>query len=110
MRLPLARRLVVIALAALAGLPAGVGRADAEQQPAMLDVSINGVARGQTLVVIDDGEVWLDVEALVAAGVKDPGGDRRPWRGHTLVRLSSVAPGITYELDEVTLSLRLTVK
>ena len=33
----------------------------AEQQLAMLDVSINKVPQGQAFVVIDDGQVWMDV-------------------------------------------------
>ena len=59
---------------------------------------------------MDDGQVWIDVESLTSAGVKVPGGDRRPWKDRTLVRLGSLAPRITYELDEAALALRLTVQ
>src|SRR5690349_19917356 len=76
----------------------------------MLDVTINSVAHGQALVVMDDGQVWVDVASLTAAGVNDPGGERRAWKDRMLVRLGSLAPRITYELDEVALALRLTVQ
>ncbi len=104
------RRRVVVALAMGMGLLLSGIVVRAEQQPAMLDVSINRVARGQTLVVIDDDEVWVDVAALTDAGVKKVAGERRSWNGRTLVRLSTLAPGVTYELDEVGLALRLTVQ
>lgn len=106
----LSARRILLALVAVAGVLAGAAPARAEQQPALLDVTINGVPHGQSLVVMDDGQVWIDLESLTSAGVKDPGGDRRPWREHTLVRLGSLAPGITYELDEVGLALRLTIQ
>jgi outer membrane usher protein len=107
-RMPTPRFL--LPLLTLVGLLVAASPLAAEQQPAMLDVSINGVAHGQTLVVIDSGEVWIDLASLTDAGVKDPGGDRRAWKGRTLVRLGSVSPQITYEFDEAALSLRLTVR
>ena len=103
-------RRILLALTTLAGALAWTAPARAEQQPAMLDVSINGVPHGQSIVVMDDGQVWIDLESLTSAGVKNPGGDRRPWKDRTLVRLGSLAPSITYELDEAALALRLTVQ
>ncbi len=100
----------LVALLTLATGMVWTGPLEAEQQPAMLDVTINGIAHGQTLVVMEDGQVWVDLESLTSAGVKDPGGDRRVWRNRMLVRLGSLAPRITYELDEVALALRLTVQ
>jgi outer membrane usher protein len=106
----LSARRTLLALLILAGVLARAAAAHAEQQPALLDVSINGVPHGQSIVVMDDGQVWIDLESLTSASVKDPGGDRRPWKGRTLVRLASLAPRITYELDEAALALRLTVQ
>jgi len=103
-------RRILLALLIPAGVLAGTAPARAEQQPAFLDVSINGVPHGQSLVVMDDGQVWIDLESLTGAGVKVPGGDRRPWKDRTLVRLGALAPRITYELDEAGLALRLTVQ
>jgi outer membrane usher protein len=99
-----------LALLTLWSLFSFSARLSAEQQPAMLDVSINGVAHGQALVVMDSGEVWIDAASLTEAGVTLPRGERRPWKDVTLVRLGSLAPRITYELDEDGLALRLTVQ
>ncbi len=106
----LSARRILLALLILAGVLAGAAPARAEQQRAVLDVSINGVPHSQSLVLMDDGQVWIDLESLTSAGVKVPGGDRRPWKDRTLVRLGSLAPRITYELDEAALALRLTVQ
>lgn len=104
------RALLTIAfLIAIAVLLPGV-RAYAEQQPAMLDVSINKVPQGQAFVVIDDGQVWMDRALLTEAGIRKVRGDEREWNGRTLVRLASLAPGIAYELDEISLTLKLTVQ
>ena len=88
-------RRILLALLILAGVLAGAAPARAEQQRAVLDVSINGVPHSQSIVVMDDGQVWIDLESLTSAGVKVPGGDRRPWKDRTLVRLGSLAPRIT---------------
>jgi outer membrane usher protein len=106
----LSARRILLALLILAGVLAGAAPARAEQQRAVLDVSINGVPHSQSLVLMDDGQVWIDLESLTSAGVKVPGGDRRPLKDRTLVRLGSLAPRITYELDEAALALRLTVQ
>ena len=76
----------------------------------MLDVAINKVPQGQAFVVIEDGQVWMDVAILREAGVSKVHGDERQWNGRTLVGLASLAPGVTYELDEISLTLRLTVQ
>src|SRR5262245_24924028 len=104
------RRLLALALLTAFTWLAGVARATAEQQPVMLDVTINKVAQGQAFVVIDDGDVWMDAALLNDAGVRRVHGDERDWNGRTLVRLASLAPGIAYEIDEVALTLRLTVQ
>src|SRR5262245_56866883 len=102
-------RLTIAFLIALAVLLPGV-RAFAEQQPAMLDVSINGVPQGQAFVVLDDGQVWMDRALFSDAGISKVHGEEREWNGRTLVRLASLAPGVTYELDEISLTLKLTVQ
>lgn len=99
----------IAALIALASHLMGAA-AYAAQQPAMLDVAINKVPQGQAFVVIDDGQVWMDVAILREAGVSKVHGDERQWNGRTLVGLASLAPGVTYELDEISLTLRLTVQ
>jgi len=52
----------------------------AEQQPAMLDVSINKVPQGQAFVVIEDGQVWMDESILREGGVSKVHGDERQWK------------------------------
>ena len=106
---------LVIVLAALLHAPAAAAALTSDDegpralQPAMLDVTVNRVSQGQTLVLLDGTTIWLDMATLKDMGVTSVTGDRKTWNGRTFVRLASLAPGITGEFDERALTLALTV-
>jgi outer membrane usher protein len=70
---------------------------------------VNGEAQGDAFLVRADGELWLRTNHLAGAGlVHATGGTKRTFNGETYVALSSLAPDVTFTLDEVALELRLT--
>ncbi len=78
--------------------------------PAFLDLTVNRIPHGQIFVVLDHDEIWAEVSALTDAGLRVTQGDRRSDRGRDLVRLTSLAPGVRYQLDEAALRLDLVVQ
>ncbi len=83
--------------------------AEAEQQPAVLDLSVNGVSQAQILVAVGDGDVWADIAALERAGLRGLAGQRERRGNREFVRISSLSPDVQFVLDESALTLRLTV-
>lgn len=80
----------------------------ATPQRALLELTLNGVPSGDVLVVMRGTEIWVDVESLRAAGLRDFEGTRESIDGHELVELSSIRPALRVELDEVGLRLAIT--
>ena len=106
--------LAVTCLTALATVPAEAEKpAAGAQQPgaqvAVLDVVVNGISRGTSVVQLvpdGDGEVGVEVErelletlGLTALLGPDPGP----------ISLRTLAPSLTYEVREADVSLQLTV-
>jgi outer membrane usher protein len=110
-RLTVAAALTSLVLVLLAGCPAE-GRAgtadDPEQQRALLDLFVNDVGAGQILVLIRTGDALVPVDALDRAGLRRFEGRRETVAGQVFVSLSSLAPDLTYKLDEASLTLRLS--
>ena len=107
--LPRFARAIIVVLAVGAAARATTAAAGQQPQRALLDVTVNHVARGQTAAVLIDGEVWVPVKSLEDAEVRTFAGDRQTFNSDSFVRLGSLAPGIVFELDERELTLRLTV-
>jgi outer membrane usher protein len=98
-------------LAALAGAT-GAFDADAGNHPvrAYLPVAINGVPRGQFLVVIRRNDVLVRTADLSSAGVlRLAGGVRESIGGEDYVSLASLAPEVRFEIDIEQLSLSITL-
>jgi outer membrane usher protein len=105
-RRPGVRLAVLLILAAV--LAAGSARA-ARRERVLMPVSVNGVARGDILAVLEDGDVLLSVEDLAAAGVRGFAGRREPAESGELVSLTSLAPDVAFSLDTETVALKLTI-
>lgn len=87
----------------------GVGEGSLPQlAPAWFDLSVNDVPKGQALVRLGPGDVWMDVEDLVRAGLEVEGGDRLAVGERSLVSLRSLAPAVAWVLDEEETLLRLS--
>lgn len=76
---------------------------------AILQLVVNQVEHREVLVHLRTGDVLIRVRDLEQAGLRGFAGQRQEIQGETYVSLGSLAPGITYQLDEGTLVLRLTV-
>jgi outer membrane usher protein len=81
----------------------------APDQRAVLALSVNLSEKGEILVRLREGDVLARLLDLEQAGIHDLAGQREVFSGETYVSLASLAPTITYEVDEATLTLRLTV-
>jgi outer membrane usher protein len=92
---------VAIAPATAASAPSGPARAD-------LALRVNGVDRGDAIVVLDQGEVWVMVADLEASGLRGIAGRRSVLHGQEHVALSSLAPQLAFAVDERALQLDLT--
>jgi len=120
------RALLVIAAVALASraaaseAPAGatfVGPALTLDSPsalspgmrAPLDVRLNGVNRGETLVILEGDDAWISIEDLHGYGVQSFDGARRKADGKEWVSLRSLAPQLQFALEERAFALNLTV-
>lgn len=96
----------VCLLALAAALPGG---AWAQDQRAFLSLTVNGVAQDEeALVLLRGDDVLIAVTALESSGLRGFDG-RRESAGETMfVSLSSLAPRVTFRLDEVSLALAIT--
>lgn len=69
---------------------------------------MNGSASGDVFLIRADAELWLRTNRLAGTGLTNAHGVERTFNGESYVALSSLAPGVTFELDEQALELRLT--
>jgi outer membrane usher protein len=91
------------------GLAPWLPRALATQdQRAVLALSVNLQDQGEILVIFRAGDVLARISDLEQAGLRGLAGHQEIVGGDPYVSLASLAPMITYELDETTLMLRLT--
>lgn len=100
------RRLLALAAGLLLLL---ASPAAAQEQRTFLDTSINSVTKGDTLVVLRDADVLVSVAWLTEAGVRAFAGRRQTIDGQEFVSLASLAPAVTFSVDERELRLNLTV-
>jgi outer membrane usher protein len=105
----------LVLFAAAPSTPAQVGappQADASERlilaPAWLDLVLNEVRRQTILVQLSGGDVWASAEDLERAGLELEGGDRIDHQGRSLVSLRSLAPAVTFTVDEAALALHVT--
>ncbi len=106
------RPLLLIAALAMAG-PAAAGPVTGSELPAgnmaQLDVRLNGVPRGETLVLLSGNDVWIAIDDLHGFGVQSFEGERRIGSGKEWVSLGSLQPALRFDLEERTFTLSLTV-
>jgi outer membrane usher protein len=81
----------------------------AQDQRAFLDLVVNGVAKGETLVVMRGEDALVGVAALTEAGLNGFAGGREPIDNEPFVSLASLAPAVTFTLAEADLRLSITV-
>jgi outer membrane usher protein len=81
----------------------------AQAQRAIFGLSVNLIDKGEIFVILRDGDVLARISDLDQAGLHGLTGTQEVFGGESYVSLTSLAPTITYELDEATLTLRLTV-
>ncbi len=82
--------------------------AQAEDQRAFLDLTINGVAGGDALVILRMPDVLVQVATLRTGGMTQVAGRRETLDGQEFVSLRSLAPAVTFVFDEQTLRLTIT--
>lgn len=99
---------VLVAAACAAVAPSTYAAEPPGPVRASLALRVNGVDRGEALVVLDGGEVWMTPSDLEAAGLRHVAGRRAAIRGQEHVALGSLAPRLAFVLDERALRLELT--
>ncbi|HZZ84588.1 MAG TPA: fimbria/pilus outer membrane usher protein [Anaeromyxobacteraceae bacterium] len=114
MRVELAAALVLLASALPPGGAAAIEPPTATPdawQRALLDVSLNGVARERPeLVLLGAGDALVPLELLQRLELAKLGGQRRQLEGRVWVSLASLAPDLRFSVDERALALRLDVR
>src|SRR5687767_2728736 len=70
-------------------------------------LTVNEVAKGDIILVLQGDEVFIDRADLRAAGIALQGGEDVQISGRRLLRLSSLSPPLRYELDDQEIALRI---
>jgi outer membrane usher protein len=83
---------------------------DDQRQRAILEIVINEVSKGEVLVVLAPPDVLVSVRLLQKAGLHVVDGRRQVIDAEPWVSLASLAPGVTFVLDEARLQVRLTAR
>jgi outer membrane usher protein len=83
--------------------------ARAADQRALLDLWLNQADKGEVAVVLRGSDVLVDPADLDRAGMVDIGGKHERTAGGETVSLASLAPTVSYRVDEATLALRVEV-
>lgn len=76
---------------------------------ANLDVRVNGAARGEALVVLENDDAWMSVDELHRLGAQSFEGVRRRIDGAEWVSLGSLRPQLRWDLDDRTFTLSLNI-
>ena len=79
-----------------------------ETERAILQLSVNQIEGGEVVALLRSPDVLLRVADLERAGVRGFAGRRETVAGDAYVSLASLAPAVTFELDDRALTLRLT--
>ena len=80
----------------------------AQDQRAVLELIVNRVPSGESLVVLRDHDALVPVATLQSAGLRNFSGTRDTVGGQELVSLKSLAPGVAFSVDEIELRLTLS--
>ncbi len=80
----------------------------AQNQRAVLELLINEVSVGESLVVMRGSEVLVGTQALTEAGLQGFTGVREMIGGQEFVSLVSLAPAVSFRVDELELRLYIT--
>ena len=86
-----------------------VSPAFAQDQRAFLELVVNGLTKGQALVVMRTTDTLVSVDALTRAGFRTIEGRREQVDSDSFVSLASLSPVLTFVVDERALRLTLTV-
>lgn len=81
----------------------------AQDQRAVLEIVVNSVPGGEAFVTLRGNDVLVPVSALTSAGLQEFGGRRERLNTTEVVSLASLAPDVTFRIDEANLRLLLTV-
>ncbi len=76
---------------------------------ALLALRVNLSDQGEIRVLLREGDVLARMADLAQAGLQGVAGQREVVAGESYVSLASLAPALTYVLDEQTVTLHLTV-
>jgi outer membrane usher protein len=82
----------------------------AQSQRAFLSLVLNGVSKGDALVLLQGEDVLIGVSVLETAGLAEIGGTRTRSDNEEFVSLASLAPDVTFAVDERALTLEITAK
>jgi outer membrane usher protein len=98
------RRLLCLSYLLVSLQAAVLGAAD---QRAILELRVNEVRKGEVSVLLRDTDVLVRLKDLQAAGFKALPGGHELIRGEPFIPLSSLAPQVTFKVDEKDLTLNL---
>ena len=77
-------------------------------QEAPMKIVVNGADQGIIRVLTRDGDVWVPIPALETAGLRQIAGRQETRQNLRYVSLTSLAPAVRFELDDNTVTLRIT--
>src|SRR5688572_17280413 len=78
-----------------------------QDQQAIFELVVNGVTHGETLILLRGEDVLIGTTSLSNAGLRAPGGRREQVGGQEFVSLASLAPALTFTVEERELRLRI---
>jgi outer membrane usher protein len=81
-----------------------------EGQRAILRLVLNAVDKGEVLVRLEEGDVWVRPTDLEKAGLSGFAGTRKSIESEEYVSLRSLASVLSYVVDEEALTLRITAR
>jgi outer membrane usher protein len=90
-------------------LSSAVAPALAQDDQTFVDVTLNGVDKGQAVVVLVGNDVLMLPKNLDAYGIPNANGQRRTFGDDSYVSLNSLAPAVRFTTDMVNFRLDLTV-
>jgi len=82
--------------------------AGAQSQRAVLEILVNQVSAGESLVVLRGSDALVSVQTLKDAGLQGFEGEREPVGAQEFVSLGSLAPAVSFTVDERDLRLHVT--
>jgi outer membrane usher protein len=79
----------------------------AQEQRAILGLTVNQVAQGEVFVILRTNDVLVRLSDLEKARLRDLSGIQESINNENYISLASLAPGVSYEFDEKALTLRI---